>query len=155
MVKGKFTSAEKARIILEFFTTNIHIAELCRKHNLPPQTFYQWRDRFVEGGKASLNGTPNGDVCSNLQKENDSLKKLIGEITIANDILKKKRWRIAKDDCSERTSQTYQFEQVTITCWNIQDQMVLLKVTKKHSDRSYSNWSGTRNWKSKTNIWNT
>lgn len=89
MVKGRFTSAEKARIVLEFFNTNICIAELCRKHNLSPQTFYQWRNRFVEGDKASLNGTPNGDVCNNLQKENDSLKKLIGEITIANDILKK------------------------------------------------------------------
>ena len=89
MVKGRFTSAEKVRIVLEFFNTNISTAELCRKHNLSPQTLYQWRDRFVEGGKASLNGTPNGDVCNNLQKENDSLKKLIGEITIANDILKK------------------------------------------------------------------
>ncbi len=89
MVKGRFTSAEKARIVLEFFNTNIGIAELCRKHNLSPQTFYQWKDRFVDGGKASLNGIPNGDVCRNLQKENDSLKKLIGEITIANDILKK------------------------------------------------------------------
>ena len=89
MVKGRFTSAEKSRVVLESLNTNISTAELCRKHNLSPQTFYQWRDRFVEGGKASLNGTPNGDVCNNLQKENDSLKKFIGEITIANDILKK------------------------------------------------------------------
>ncbi len=89
MVKGRFTSAEKARIVLGSLDTNISTAELCRKYNLSPQTFYQWRNRFVEGGKASLNGTPNGDVCRNLQKENDSLKKLIGEITIANDILKK------------------------------------------------------------------
>ncbi len=89
MVKGRFTSAEKARIVLESLNTNISTAELCRKHNLSPRTFYQWMDRFVEGGKASLNGAPNGDVCNNLQKENDSLKRLIGEITIANDILKK------------------------------------------------------------------
>jgi len=60
-----------------------------QKTQFVTQTFYQWRNRFVEGGKASLNGTPNGDVCNNLQKENDSLKKLIGDITISNDILKK------------------------------------------------------------------
>jgi transposase-like protein len=89
MVKSKFTSAEKSRIVLESLNTNISTAELCRKHNIAPQTFYSWKERFVEGGKASLNGTPNGDVCKNLQKENDSLKKFIGEITIANDILKK------------------------------------------------------------------
>ena len=89
MVKSKFTSAEKSRIILEFLNTNITTAELCRKHNIAPQTYYQWRDKFIAGGKASLNGTPNGDICKNLQKENDSLKRLIGELTIANDILKK------------------------------------------------------------------
>ena len=38
-----------------------------------------------------------GNKHRNLQKENDFLKKLIGEITIANDVLKKtlesqKRW---------------------------------------------------------------
>ncbi len=59
------------------------------KYNIHPQTFYSWKEKFVEGGKASLNGTPNGNVCKNLQKENDSLKRLIGEIAIANDILKK------------------------------------------------------------------
>ena len=58
------------------------------KYNIHPQTFYSWKEKFVEGGKASLNGTPNGNVCKNLQKENDSLKRLIGEIAIANDILK-------------------------------------------------------------------
>ena len=89
MVKSKFTPAEKSRIILEFLNTNITTAELCRKYNIHPQTFYQWKERFIAGGKASLNGTSKGNVCKNLQKENDSLKKLIGEITIANDILKK------------------------------------------------------------------
>lgn len=89
MVKSKFTSAEKARVILESLNTNISTAEICRKYNIHPQTFYSWKERFIAGDKASLNGTPNGDICKNLQKENDSLKRLIGEITIANDILKK------------------------------------------------------------------
>jgi len=89
MVKSKFTPAEKSRVVLESLNTNINTAELCRKYNIHPQTFYSWKERFVEGGKASLDGTPNGNVCKNLQKENDSLKRLIGEITIANGILKK------------------------------------------------------------------
>ena len=29
------------------------------KYNIHPQTFYSWKEKFVEGGKASLNGTPN------------------------------------------------------------------------------------------------
>lgn len=89
MVASKFTPQEKARIILESLNTNISTAELCRKYNLQPPTFYQWKEKFVEGGKASLNRTSNGDVCKSLQKENESLKRLIGELTIANDAFKK------------------------------------------------------------------
>ncbi len=87
MKSSKFTSAEKSRIVLESLNTNISTAELCRKHNISPPTFYQWREKFIGAGKLALNG--NDDTCKTLQKENDSLKKLIGEITIANDVLKK------------------------------------------------------------------
>jgi len=100
MVRSKFTPQEKARIILESLNTNISTAEICRKYNVSPPTFYQWKEKFVEGGKASLNHTSNGDVCKSLQKENESLKRLIGDLTVANDILKK-RWRATKDDCSK------------------------------------------------------
>lgn len=89
MVRSKFTPQEKARIILESLNTNISAAELCRKHNISPPTFYQWKEKFVEGGKSSLNRTSKGDVHKSLQKENESLKRLIGELTVANDILKK------------------------------------------------------------------
>ena len=34
---------DKARIVMEFFSTNITAAELCRKHNVSPATFQDWR----------------------------------------------------------------------------------------------------------------
>ena len=89
MVRSKFTHQDKARIILESLNTNISAAELCRKYNISPPTFYQWKEKFVEGGKTSLNGTSKGDVCKSLQKENENLKRIIGELTIANDAFKK------------------------------------------------------------------
>jgi len=89
MAVSKFTPQEKARIVLESLNTNISIAELCRKHNVHPQTFYQWKEKFVEGGKASLCGKSNDSIYRNLQKENDSLKRIIGELTIVNDAFKK------------------------------------------------------------------
>jgi len=88
MVK-KWTASEKTRIVLESLTTSISPAELCRKHNLSPNTFYPWKERFLESGKAAFLGAPNGNICKQLQKENDSLKHLIGELTIANDAFKK------------------------------------------------------------------
>ncbi len=88
MVK-KWTASEKARIVMESLTTNISAAELCRKYNLSPNTFYPWKDKFLECGKSAFSGAPDSNTCKNIQKQNDSLKQLIGELTIANDILKK------------------------------------------------------------------
>ena len=88
MVK-RWTASEKARIVMESLTTNISTAELCRKHNLSPNTFYPWKERFLESGKAAFSGSPDGTTCKQLQKENENLKRLIGELTIANDAFKK------------------------------------------------------------------
>ena len=89
MVRSKFTPKEKALIILEFFNTHISMAEICRKHKIQPPTFYQWKEKFIAGGKSGLNGKSEDDIVKNLKNENDSLKRLVGEVTMANDILKK------------------------------------------------------------------
>jgi transposase len=69
-------------------TTNITLAELCRKYNLKPNVFYSWKQKFIEGGKMAL--TSSGEnINKQLQAENERLKKLIGELTIANDAFKK------------------------------------------------------------------
>ena len=59
MVK-KWTASEKVRIVLESLTTSIGQAELCRKYNLSPNTFYSWKDKFLECGKNAFLGAPNG-----------------------------------------------------------------------------------------------
>ena len=77
----------KARIVMEFFTTNVPAAELCRKHNVSPATFQDWKDKFLQGGKQAL--INRGDAAKNHLAEVENLKRIIGEITVANDILKK------------------------------------------------------------------
>ena len=42
---------DKARIVMEFINTSISAAELCRKHNISPTTFQDWKDKFVQGGQ--------------------------------------------------------------------------------------------------------
>ena len=89
MVKIKFTPDQKIQIVLESIKTNISTAELCRKHNVHPPTFQTWRQKFMDGGKASLAHSGKADPAKSMKKENDTLKRIIGELTIANDILKK------------------------------------------------------------------
>lgn len=86
---------EKASIVTEFFTTNISAAELCRKHNVSPATFQDWKEKFLQGGKQAL--TDKGGAAKNHAKEVENSKRMIGEITVANDILKK-LWRAQRDE---------------------------------------------------------
>ncbi len=80
---------EKVRIIMESLNTRITPAELCRRHNISLITFNRWRESFIESGKATLSGKPRDNAVKTLTNENESLKKLIGDLTIANDVLKK------------------------------------------------------------------
>ena len=92
MVRSEFTPEQKIRIVLESFRTSISTAELCRRHNVHPHTFRGWREKFLESGKEGLRGGK--DDARAAHKERENLKRIIGELTIANDILKKP-WRKA------------------------------------------------------------
>ena len=48
--------------------------------------FYKWKEQFLEGGRKGLEGK---DPDRALVKEVENLKSIIGEITMANEILKK------------------------------------------------------------------
>ena len=62
---------EKTSIVVEFFTTGISAAELCRKHNVSPATFQDWKDKFLQGGKQALVA---GGPTKNHAKEVENLK---------------------------------------------------------------------------------
>ena len=89
MTKTKFTPEQKVQIVLESIKTNISTAELCRKHNVHPTTFQVWRQQFLDAGKARLTHHGNANPTKSSKKEIDNLKRIIGELTIANDVLKK------------------------------------------------------------------
>ena len=84
-----WTGEEKTRIVMESLNTNISLAELCRKYNLNSNVFYHWKEKFLAGGKAALMSKGIKDANQELVAENERLKKLIGELTIANDAFKK------------------------------------------------------------------
>ena len=78
---------EKFNIIMELFQNpNITIAEISKNHGIAVSLFYKWREQFLEGGKKGLEGK---DPDKSLMKENEKLKSIIGEMTIANEVLKK------------------------------------------------------------------
>lgn len=85
--RSRWSSDEKIRIVLESLNTSISLAELCRKYSVTPAAFYAWKEKFMHGGKLALSGALK-DPAKEKQAELDRLKKLIGELTIANEAMK-------------------------------------------------------------------
>ena len=79
-----WSSEEKYSIIMESFQKpDITIAEICRNHGIAVSMFYKWKEQFLEWGRKGLEGK---DPDKALMKENEGLKAIIGEMTIANEI---------------------------------------------------------------------
>ena len=86
-----YSSEEKFNIIMESFQNpDITIAAICREHGIAVSLFYKWKEEFLEGGRKGLERK---DPDKSLIKENENLKSIIGEMTIANEILKKNYMR--------------------------------------------------------------
>jgi len=88
MTRKRRTAEAKAKLVLESFTTSISAAELCRRQQVDASLLVKWREAFIAGGKQALE---NGHVPREkaLERENDELKQLVGELTLANAVLKK------------------------------------------------------------------
>ena len=81
-MKGKrFSEAQIIRIVHEAETLN-NVREVCRQHNIAEQTLYRWRRQFggMEVSEAKRLRT--------LERENAALKRLVGELTLDNRMLK-------------------------------------------------------------------
>ena len=92
-VKGMLrTKEEKARIVMEVLSNSSTIAEICRKYNVASSAVYRWRDEFISAGTAAME-QGKSTVEESLMKEINELKGIIGELTIANETLKKFKLR--------------------------------------------------------------
>jgi len=67
--------------------------KLARRYGVSEQTLQRWRDEFLAAGEAALSSGKNGRGqqrrIAELEKEIESRDQVIGELTIANRILKK------------------------------------------------------------------
>ena len=92
MTHKRWTAKERVDIVVEFPSTNIGVAEICRKHGISHTTFDNWRKRFMDAGKrelAGIGGNGMSDPAKALAQENESLKIVVGEQALALAELKK------------------------------------------------------------------
>jgi len=85
---SKHTAQEKVEIVLMGLKSPRSISELCRKHNISPNTYTRWKRNFVNGGMDALKpGKKSRKEV--LEKENEHLKKIVGQLFVELEYLKK------------------------------------------------------------------
>jgi transposase len=91
--RRKFSSEEKIKIVLEGLKGEYGIADLCRREGIHPTMYYKWSKDFLEAGKRRLDGDTvreaNSEEVNELRSENDSLKQLVADLSLKNNVLKK------------------------------------------------------------------
>ncbi len=91
--RRKFPAEEKIRILLEGIRAEVSVAELCRREGIHPTIYYKWLKDFMEAGKSRLRGDTKREATAEevrqRQQENERLKQLVAELSLANLTLKK------------------------------------------------------------------
>jgi transposase-like protein len=84
---------KRVELVLALLRKEEPATQIARRAGVSEPTLYRWRDEFIAGGKAQLGGTGNEAVAAKelakLQREIETREQVIGELTIANRILKK------------------------------------------------------------------
>ena len=92
MRQSKFSTQQRLGIIAEH-DAGMPVAELCRKHQISPATFYKWKKEKV---------TDEDDTqrrLKELEAENKRLKKMYANLSLDHDILQQgysmlKKWQL-------------------------------------------------------------
>lgn len=87
MKRRQFDADTKMAIVLEGLRGEISVAELCRKYQIAESVYYNWRDKFLEGGRKAFLG--NNSKEKQLQKKITELEHIIGKQAVYIEILKK------------------------------------------------------------------
>lgn len=91
--KSNVGESEKLEAVLMLLRKQESASVLARRYGVSEPTLYRWRDDFLEGGKAALAGGGSahgsGQRVAELEKQLGERDRVIGELTVANRILKK------------------------------------------------------------------
>jgi transposase-like protein len=85
---------ERREAVLSLLRRDEPAAVIARRFSISEQTLYRWRDDFLTGGEAALTAKTSGRKAETrrireLTRDLDETTRVIGELTIANRLLKK------------------------------------------------------------------
>ena len=87
-----FSADFKLDTVMEGFRGEKSVAQICRERDIKDVLYYKWRDTFL-GNAASVFGDQGNNNQQKLEERIAELERIIGRLTIENEILKKaKSW---------------------------------------------------------------
>ena len=92
--KSKLSVSERREAVLSLLRREESASVLSRRYGVSENSLYRWRDEFMSAGEAALaNGKGKADPrdrrIAELKKQLFERDRVIGELTIANRVLKK------------------------------------------------------------------
>ena len=88
VTRRKFPAEEKIRIVLEGIRGDGAASELCRREGIHHTIYYIWLKDFTQAGKGRMRGDTKREATSEevrqLREENERLKQLVAELSLAN-----------------------------------------------------------------------
>ena|SRR3990170_2900649 len=94
ITKRVHTPEFKLQVVLESFQRNTTIEEVCRRHDLAQSVVHKWRKTFRDKGASIFIGESERKRKWPAGQSPDELKRIIGSVTIENEILKKALGRV-------------------------------------------------------------
>lgn len=99
--RKQYTPEFKFKVVVESMQRDTMLEEVCRKYSVSSSMVSRWRQAFQEKGPEIFRDQRDLARRSKAKgyepgESPDELKKLIGELTVQNDILKKSRGLLGK-----------------------------------------------------------
>ena len=94
--RARRTPDEKTEIVLAGLRGDRSVRDVCREYEITEASYYQWRDRLLEGGKAALRRPnekrPEDAEIKDLRKRVAHLERALGrktyELEVAGELLR-------------------------------------------------------------------
>ena len=93
--RSELSASERREAVLSLLRKEESAAVLARRYGVSEPTLYRWRDDFLAASEAALTtGSRNGNTSqerqiAELARQIEKRDQVIGELTIANRVLKK------------------------------------------------------------------
>jgi transposase-like protein len=89
--RKQYTAEFKFKAVMESFQRDTTIETVSRKFDVPISVLSRWRQEFQQNGPGAFEGKRKEQKNTDPAESPEELKKIIGELTVQNELLKKSR----------------------------------------------------------------